>query len=452
MKRKPYFLVAMLCVLIVVLIILANRSRATSILTSPTAIPPVILTQLAQTLEAATPAAQETQNSLTQAIQTQQAAQQTAVALSTDDRQELYPITINKLPNSDVILANKLDGTLAGYGTLIEDPIILQDDYEVHDLAWEEWTYDVFISVWAGQMREMSSQGIVWVRISANHTREYQSVAVKSPVQSGGLNIIGAVDERLILTSDQGKTFYFDVPSLRFVDTFDESVPIATPVPTPTLAFPPLDDAQDIPFYVYDYQLENTDLNYYINSPGDYDWFYFFSQAPGTLTVSLIPRGGNYGIRVVYLKGDGEGTIVGEDTTSGRGKKQVEIPDALIGDYMVRVWSLDGSYNENLPYTLRFDPPKPEKVTSILECVAANADGTFAAHFGYDNPNPFVVKVGADHDNAFHPGPIYRTGQPEWFVPGRVQDWFAVLFDGNGLTWTLDGHAVTANRNSPKCP
>jgi hypothetical protein len=277
---------------------------------------------------------------------------------------------------------------------------------------------------------------------------------MESPIQAGELTITGAVGERLVLTSEQGQTFYFDVPSLRFVDNLEEIVPTATPAPLLTRepSFGPTDDAWDEPVYLANFQLEDTDLNYYINSPADYDWFAFISQAEGRLNVSLVPRGNNYGLRVVLVDQDGNGTIVGEDTSPGGGAKQVVVENAPSGNYIVRVWSLDGTYDESQPYTLRFDPPKPEKVIPILECVAENQDGTFTAHFGYDNPNPYVVVIDSRHQNAMHPGPVFRTGQPEYFAPGRVESVFALLFDGSGLTWTLDGNAVTANRNSARCP
>ena len=326
--------------------------------------------------------------------------------------------------------------------------------YRFNGLIWEERTYAGVTWVRGGRSIELPDQGAIRVSIATN---SYNSnVVIESSAQAGALNIIGAVGERLILTSEQGQTFYFDVPALRFVDTLEESVPTATPDPTPTLEFPPefTDDAPDGPLFVSDYpsQLEDTDVNYYINSPTDYDWFAFVSQAEGTLKVSLIPRGNNYGLRVVLVDQDGNGTIVGEDTASGGGAKQVIVPNAVSGNYIVRVWSLDGSFDESRPYTLRFEPPKPQKITPILECVAENPDGTFTAHYGYENPNPYVVVIDSRHQNTFHPGPVFRTGQPEYFVPGRVENWFRVLFDGNGLTWVLDGGAVTANRNSPRCP
>ena len=277
----------------------------------------------------------------------------------------------------------------------------------------------------------------------------------QSPEAAGDLRITGAIGERLILNAAQGRTFYFDVAALSFIDNLAEQVPTATPVPTATsfTTSGPIDDAAEIPYRVFDYQSNNNDLHFTISSPTDFDWFGFYTVKPGTITVSLVRLAGNYGLRLVRLADVLHGgEIVGEDVTPGQGRKEIVLPDAPAGRYLVRVWSLDGSFSADQPYILRFDAPTPEKVTPILECVADNGDGTYTARFGYDNPNPFVVVVRADRDNSFQPPPVFRTGQPESFAPGRVVDWFGVLFDGTGLTWVLDGHAVTANRNSPRCP
>ena len=426
----------------------AAKFGATNV--TPTAIPPEILTRIASPPDTPTVPAPPTQTP--------------PVSSSSYDPQIVYP-HFPELSSAERILAGKLEGTLAGHGILSisEAPFISEGAeagaYTLNDLSWEQWTYNSDITIWAGYMRETPAQGVVWVQITANHGQwQHQGIViVKSPIQAGSLNIIGAVGERLILKSDQGQTFYFDVPGLRFVDTLEEEVPTATPISpaTSNALQETTDDAQDVPFHV-DFnavQQENTNLDFYINSPNDYDWFYFNSRKSGTIKVTLIPRAGNYGLRVVWIENpDGDGTIVGEDT-SRNGTKQVTIPNATSGNYLVRVWSLDGSYSESQAYILRFDAPEPEKVIPILECVAENADGTYTAHFGFENPNPFVVVVEAkNHQNKFEPLPTFRTGQPEYFAPGRVTDWFSVLFDGNGLTWLLDGHAVTANRNSPRCP
>lgn len=412
---------------------------ATSGLPNPTYFPPVKATQLSAM------------------IQTQQAS----AFLPTLDLQENYLFPFYHLAAEDV-LEKKRTGEIAGYGILTSSPApIFQHGpnvgkYEIHDGAWIEDRYDSFITIWSGHLRDTPSQGIVFVAILPHYNPLQKDYVFQSPVAAGDLRIAGAVGERLILSSEQGRTFYFDVAAQSFIDNLAEQVPTATPVPTRT-PYPfsdTIDDAPNFPFEVdTNQQKNNNNLNFAISSPTDFDWFRFYSVKPGTITVSLVRLAGSYGLRLVRItetiKG---GEIVGEDVTPGQGRKEVTLADAPAGDYLVRVWSLDGSFNADLPYILRFDAPTPEKVTPILECVADNGDGTYTARFGYDNPNPFVVVVGADRDNSFQPPPAFRTGQPEAFAPGRVADWFGVLFDGTGLTWVLDGHAVTANRNSPRCP
>lgn len=463
MIRKSYLLTATLIVLALILIALTSKGGATRFgdtNVTPTAIPPEILTRIAQ--DSASISATQTAFPplATQAAQTQQALQLTLAAVPTSDIQEAYPIFNNAPPSIDELLFVEPEGTLAGYGILNEDQewgsFYSNHNYIFNGLIWQQTTHDAVIWVRGGQALESPVQGAVWVSSSphySNSANDYY-VVIESPILAGALNIIGAVGERLILTSEQGQTFYFDVPALRFVESLEEIVPTVTPLPTMVFEPPlvPTDDALDEPLYLDAFQLEDTDVNYYINSPGDYDWFAFVSQAEGKLRVSLIPRGNNYGLKVVLVDEDGNGTIIGEDTASGGGAKQVKVDNAPSGNYIVRVWSLDGSYDERQPYTLRFEPPKPEKIIPILECVTENPDGTFTAHYGYENPNPYVVVIDSRHQNTFHPGPVFRTNQPEYFAPGRVEDYFAVLFDGNGLTWVLDGYAVTANRNSPRCP
>ena len=464
MIKKSYLLPAILIVFLLVLISLTTRSGATSFFSiadvTSTAIPPPVLTQIAQTNVPVTETGVPPTDHFAQVTQAYLATIQAGAAFPTHSQQEIFPI-LPQISGPEELLSEKLEGTPAGNGILrTEDPPMVAYGpeagvYEYNDLAWEEWTYDSFTTVWTGYVYQSPAQGVVRVEFLPHHKKHQDAIVINSPIQAGNLRIVGAVGERLILSSEQGNTLYFDVPSLHFVDTLDASIPTATPAPTETLAPPlePVDDAPDIPFYVFDkYQPENSALDFFINSPNDYDWHLFYLRMDGPITVSLIPRSGNYGLRVVRIE-DGFGTILGEDTKRGNGRKRVRISDAVSGNYMVRVWSLDGSFSESQPYTLSFDTPKPEKVIPILECVAENGDGTYTAHFGYENPNAFVVVVSAeDQQNKFEPPPTFRTGQPESFAPGRVEDWFSVLFDGNGLTWVLDGHAVTANRNSPRCP
>ena len=463
MARK-YLLSGLLITILLVAIIVANRSRAIPLFSpedlTPTAIPPERLTQAAQISVDQSLTATAYPPFATQFAQTEQTFQLTLVTAPTLDLQEMYPIFSNTPPSADEILSGRADYPLAGNGILYKDQESNDTDhkYKFNGVVWQESTYNSVIWVMGGQALGVPKQGAVRVIIVPHglHSTYQNDVIIESPEQAGELTITGAVGERLIVTSEQGLTFYFDVPALRFIQSLEENVPTATAPPTSTPEFPPafVDDAPDEPRFVSDHpsQLEESDLDYYINSPSDYDWFHFVSQVEGRLNVSLVPRGNNYGLKVVLVDQDGIGTLIGEDTSSGGGTKQVTVDNAPSGNYIVRVWSLDGSYAESQPYTLRFEPPKPEKVIPILECVAENSDGTFTAYFGYENPNTYVVVIDSRHQNTFYPAPTFRTGQPEYFAPGRIEDFFAVLFDGKDLKWTLEGSAVTANRNSPRCP
>ncbi|MCU0492954.1 MAG: hypothetical protein MUD01_15290, partial [Chloroflexaceae bacterium] len=104
----------------------------------------------------------------------------------------------------------------------------------------------------------------------------------------------------------------------------------------------------------------------------------------------------------------------------------------------------DGMLLPDNSVTLLIAPEKP--VRPVLECVAANSDGSYTAFFGYRNDNivPATVPLGAR--NRFSPEPQNR-GQPATFAPGRQRKVFSVAFDDNNLVWTLDGRTATASNN-----
>jgi hypothetical protein len=95
-----------------------------------------------------------------------------------------------------------------------------------------------------------------------------------------------------------------------------------------------------------------------------------------------------------------------------------------------------------------YQPPQPVK--PVLECVWKQTDGTYLALWGSDNPNQFTRLAPLGSKNAFTPAPADR-GQPTSFAKGRSYGTFVTSFDGANLTWTLEGSAVTASKNSPKC-
>jgi RHS repeat-associated protein len=83
----------------------------------------------------------------------------------------------------------------------------------------------------------------------------------------------------------------------------------------------------------------------------------------------------------------------------------------------------------------------------IVECVQKNPNGTYTARFGYSNDNAYPVTVPVGLLNLFVPLPIDRS-QPTVFQPGRQQNVFSVIFNGNALVWEVRGRITTAT-NSP---
>ena len=121
------------------------------------------------------------------------------------------------------------------------------------------------------------------------------------------------------------------------------------------------------------------------------------------------------------------------------------------------VWTLrtngtrTATAGESFPTRCTPDPPDPPAlpVSIFVTCVDPGAT-SFAARFGYSNPNatPVVIPVGAS--NRFVPAPADR-GQPTAFAPGRTADALTVtgIPNGTDLVWTLNGRTATAGASFP---
>ncbi|MGE5458002.1 MAG: choice-of-anchor A family protein, partial [Methanococcaceae archaeon] len=94
-------------------------------------------------------------------------------------------------------------------------------------------------------------------------------------------------------------------------------------------------------------------------------------------------------------------------------------------------------------------------VSPILECVTKNSNGSYTAHFGYNNPNNFTVTIPIGDNNKITPSANGDKGQPIVFNPGRTPYFpnadFTVVFDGSPLVWTLNGQTATASNTSVPC-
>jgi hypothetical protein len=254
------------------------------------------------------------------------------------------------------------------------------------------------IAVYAGYDTEDPDQGVVIVSRFGPNALIDESWN-DTPTKSGSVRIVDAVGERLILNSDGGETFYFDVPGDRFVNSLSDVVPTITPrpiIPTATLMFELVsDDAPDDPGIVFNKSPLNADLLYYIDPSGDEDWFLFHTNTIGNIEVSLTKLPASYGFSVLRVS---DRQWVGKVDEDGVEDKTLELADAPPDDYLVRVFGIDGVWNAELPYTLRFGP-----VLSAF--VVLGEDGVYIKQDA-------IVESGDVGANTASDGP-YLTGSEE---------------------------------------
>jgi hypothetical protein len=105
---------------------------------------------------------------------------------------------------------------------------------------------------------------------------------IKIPTRSGRPEITDAVGKRLIIETEMGDTFYFDVPAGKFALSLTAILPTMTPGPTltPRVTSKPIsgDDVTNSMWGAGIWPL-NSDLTYFIAPGGDEDWFLFYLPA-----------------------------------------------------------------------------------------------------------------------------------------------------------------------------
>jgi hypothetical protein len=110
------------------------------------------------------------------------------------------------------------------------DPFI-HTDYKITN-AWQELINGNYITVFAGSLVSNPQHGIVIVQMETpRKTRIYLT-----PDQSGATKITSANGFRLVVETADSKTYYFDVPAQRFVNSLDEIVPTITPFTNSSIA------------------------------------------------------------------------------------------------------------------------------------------------------------------------------------------------------------------------
>ena len=86
------------------------------------------------------------------------------------------------------------------------------------------------IVVYAGSLLDDPEQGAIGITMRLPY--RFLKEAVLTPARHGGVRVVAEQNNRLTLQSVDGETFYFDVPSRRFVASLTEVVPMPTELST----------------------------------------------------------------------------------------------------------------------------------------------------------------------------------------------------------------------------
>jgi hypothetical protein len=106
--------------------------------------------------------------------------------------------------------------------------------------AWYGLVAGNTVTVFAGSLVGDPNQGALYLLFFYEPYANDVDEQILTPSKHGGVRVVSEQNNRLTLLSTDGTTYYFDVPSLRFVDSLDEVMPTATPPPTHTPIPPPV--------------------------------------------------------------------------------------------------------------------------------------------------------------------------------------------------------------------
>jgi protein TonB len=94
-------------------------------------------------------------------------------------------------------------------------------------------------------------------------------------------------------------------------------------------------------------------------------------------------------------------------------------------------------------------------VRPFVECVEPAGPGYLRAHFGYFHEGQENLEIPSGDRNLLV-GARALPSPPTSFLPGRSESYpeaaLTVHFEGEGVTWVVDGREATATRDSHRCP
>ena len=177
---------------------------------------------------------------------------------------------------------------------------------------------------------------------------------IQLPTRSGRPEITAAVGKRLIINTELGNTFYFDVPAGMFAPSLTAILPTMTPGPTLTPWVTPTPrSGDDVTNTLWSAGISplNQDLTYFIAPGDDEDWFHFYLPSTQEIEISLSNLPAPYSLWVFYTVDLHE---MGKNLDPSLSDKTIQIQGAEAGHYYIQVAALTEVFSSDNPYTLRF--------------------------------------------------------------------------------------------------
>jgi hypothetical protein len=121
--------------------------------------------------------------------------------------------------------------------------------------SWSQFVNNDYVIIYAGELgygTDYPGRGMVYVLRETSQGRGGHRNEYLLPEGTGWVRISEVKGDYLVLTSKEGKTFYFYVPGQQFVPSLTDVVPTVTPLPTsrplPTVGPPPTKSLSQYPY------------------------------------------------------------------------------------------------------------------------------------------------------------------------------------------------------------
>jgi len=190
--------------------------------------------------------------------------------------------------------------------------------------------------------------------------------------------------------------------------------------------------------------------------------YLFTNLPPGDYTVKIDASNFDQGGALEGLKSSPQ-DAGGDDAKDSDFDSSTKSASATITDS--DVLTVDGGFYQEPEETPTPEPTvAPRSISPIAECVVNNGDGTYTAHFGYENKNDTPVTVPYGNNNKLSPANYDGVQPTEFGLPGVIDGRpgrtgyfpgpfaFSLPFNENDtIVWTLAGKTATASKGSAQC-